>query len=95
MNVDNARKIISALCPEGIPRIINVYQTRAEIIFWCGRARDTVADFGLSAFYNSGRDIEKEVSTRDRYVMKAARKLLKIESQRNSARSILGHVHWN
>lgn len=93
MNKDNARKMISALCPEGIARIINVYPTRAEIIFWCGRARDTVADYGLSAVYNSGKDIEKEVVTHDRYIMKAARKLLKTELQRNSTRSIRGTVH--
>lgn len=93
MNADNARTIVSSLCQEGIPRIINVYTNRAEIIFHCGRARDTVADYGLSAIYNSGREIEKEVTTKDRYVMKAARKLLKSELQRNSARAIRGHVH--
>ena len=68
MNINTARTIISNLSP-GLYAGRDWFGIgRAVVYFTTGYARDTVADFGLSGVYNSGKRINTTVTIADKYI---------------------------
>ena len=74
MNKSNAKEIINALSPGIYAGFDWINPNKAYVYFSCGYARDTVADHGLSAMYNSGAPIKESVVVTDKYTLKAMRK---------------------
>ena len=74
MNKSNAKEIINNLSPGLYAGHDWMNADKAYVYFSCGYARDTVADFGLSGVYNSGKPLEDTVTVVDPYMLKALRK---------------------
>jgi hypothetical protein len=74
MNKSNAKEIINNLSPGLYAGHDWISPSRAHVYFTTGIARDTVADYGLSGVYNSGKPLEDTVTVTDRYTLKALRK---------------------
>ena len=74
MNINTAKILIASLNPGMFAGRDWFGPGRAVVYFRTGYARDTAADYGLSAFYNSGAAVEARVVVTDRYVLKALRK---------------------
>lgn len=75
MNRLTAWTVVSSLHPGCYQRVYWQSEDVAIVTFSLGRARDTVADFGLSSFDNSGREIEERVRVTDRQALRALRRL--------------------
>lgn len=74
MNLNNAKTLIANLSPGMFAGRDWFGPERAVVYFSTGRARDTVADHGLSPLYNSGRTTTDSIVVTDRYALKALRK---------------------
>ena len=74
MNINNAKTLISNLSSGMYAGRDWFGPERAVVYFTTGRARDTVADHGLSGTYNSGPANTLSVVVTDKLALKALRK---------------------
>ena len=74
MNINNAKTLIANLSPGMFAGRDWFGPERAVVYFTTGRARDTVADYGLPPLYNSGATTTDSVGVTDKLTLKALRK---------------------
>ena len=74
MNINNAKNLINNLSPGLYAGRDWFGPGRAVVYFSRGRARDAVADYKLSAMYNSGTQLRESVVVTDKHALRALKK---------------------
>jgi len=80
VNKDNVNRLTATAAVNTLHPGVYLYadwfgRDKAIAVFSDGFARDTVADFGLSSIYNSGRRIDVRITVTGKQLLRALRRL--------------------